>query len=303
MIVVGAVWVIVFNADVLLGLAMRVLGRIRALAPVLKISMAYPLANRFRTGTTLAMFTLVVFTLVTGTVSNGSFIHASQNEETFGGGSTSGRARAGRRRSPTSTRPSRTPPRSSPTSSRSRRPSRSCRSRPCRPVADESSSRTLCEGSTTRSSITRPSSWERLPRVRFVARGVEAVASQPNLAVVDSFVVPRRDNWSFGAPADFRLTGFYFDEGTFESVPVEVRDPQTGTTVELTVIGIPSETTCSEMSGSRPRRRRSRPPFRAAHIRRSSTSTSRPASSRATWPPGSSRPSSATGWRRSRSTR
>ena len=105
MIVVGAVWVIVFNADVLLGLAMRVLGRIRALAPVLKISMAYPLANRFRTGTTLAMFTLVVFTLVTGTVSNGSFIHASQNEETFGGGSTSGRARAGRRRSPTSTRP------------------------------------------------------------------------------------------------------------------------------------------------------------------------------------------------------
>ena len=54
----------------------------------------------------------------------------------------------------------------------------------------------------------------------------EAVASQPNLAVVDSFVVPRRDNWAFGAPADFRLTGFYFDEGTFEPVPVEVRDPR-----------------------------------------------------------------------------
>ena len=39
---------------------------VRSLAPVLKISMAYPLANRFRTGATLAMFTLVVFTLVTG---------------------------------------------------------------------------------------------------------------------------------------------------------------------------------------------------------------------------------------------
>ena len=77
----------------------------------------------------------------------------------------------------------------------------------------------------------------------------EAVASQPNLAVVDSFVVPRRDNWAFGAPADFRLTGFYFDEGTFEPVPVEVRDPRTGTTVELTVIGILSETTPLEMSG------------------------------------------------------
>ena len=110
MIVVGAVWVIVFNADVLLGLAMRVLGRIRSLAPVLKISMAYPLANRFRTGTTLAMFTLVVFTLVTGTVSNGSFIHASENEETFGGrvrrpgeherDDADHRRRAGRRRTP-----------------------------------------------------------------------------------------------------------------------------------------------------------------------------------------------------------
>src|SRR6185436_15421615 len=75
-----------YNADVLLGLAQRTLGRLPGLAPVLKISLAYPLASRFRTGMTLAMFTLVVFTLVTGSASSGSFIHAAQDEHEFGGG-------------------------------------------------------------------------------------------------------------------------------------------------------------------------------------------------------------------------
>src|SRR4029453_4025320 len=74
LIIVGTVWVIVFNADVLLGFLTRVLGRIRSLAPVLRMSIAYPLSARFRTGTTLAMFTLVVFTLFTGTASHGSFL-------------------------------------------------------------------------------------------------------------------------------------------------------------------------------------------------------------------------------------
>ena len=86
MVVVGIVWVIVFNADLLLGVAAAVLGRIRALAPILRIAMAYPLAGRFRTGVTLAMFTLVVFTLVTGTVTSGSFINAAGDVERFGGG-------------------------------------------------------------------------------------------------------------------------------------------------------------------------------------------------------------------------
>ena len=46
-------------------------GRIRALAPVLQMSIAYPLRSLFRTGVTLAMFTLVVFTLVVGATTTG----------------------------------------------------------------------------------------------------------------------------------------------------------------------------------------------------------------------------------------
>ena len=56
------------------------------MAPVLKLSLAYPLASRFRTGVALAMFTLVVFTLVTGAITTGSFLSGFNNIETFSGG-------------------------------------------------------------------------------------------------------------------------------------------------------------------------------------------------------------------------
>ncbi len=49
-IVIGASWLIVYNADLLLGGLASTLGRVRRVAPVLKMAMAYPLRNRFRTG-------------------------------------------------------------------------------------------------------------------------------------------------------------------------------------------------------------------------------------------------------------
>jgi putative ABC transport system permease protein len=84
-VVLGAAWTLIFNADVLLGGLTATVGRIRALAPVLKMAIAYPLRNRFRTGVTFAMFTLVVFTLVVGAVVSGSFVKAF-DAEMFGGG-------------------------------------------------------------------------------------------------------------------------------------------------------------------------------------------------------------------------
>src|SRR5581483_9767427 len=85
-IVIAATWVIMFNADILLGALAATAGRIRAVAPVLRMAMAYPLRNRFRTGVTLAMFTLVVFTLVVGATISGSFVHAADDIKAFGGG-------------------------------------------------------------------------------------------------------------------------------------------------------------------------------------------------------------------------
>lgn len=64
MIVLGAVWVIIYNADLLLAGIVALFGRIRGLPPVLKTAVKYPMQSRLRTGMTLSMFSLVVFTIV-----------------------------------------------------------------------------------------------------------------------------------------------------------------------------------------------------------------------------------------------
>jgi putative ABC transport system permease protein len=75
-----------------------------------------------------------------------------------------------------------------------------------------------------------------------------AVRKRQGLAVVDSSIAPRRDNWNFGVLPDFRLSGFYFEEG-FDPIPVEVLDKQTGRRTTLTVIGILKDTAPLEMVG------------------------------------------------------
>jgi putative ABC transport system permease protein len=250
MIVVGAVWVIVFNAELLLGTAMRLLGRIRRLAPVLKMSMASPLANRFRTGTTLAMFTLVVFTLVTGMASNGSFIHALQNEETFGGGfdiraSTGGETHITDIEQAVANTPGLSREDFSVAASQSFLPIEATQvgtGRPLEPYVVRGLDPAFLNHTTF--------DLAKIAEGYGSSRDVwSAVASQSGLAVVDSTVAPRRDSWGFAPPNDFRLSGFLFDEGPFRPLDVRVRDPQSGRDVTLTVIGILSESTPLEMSG------------------------------------------------------
>jgi putative ABC transport system permease protein len=250
MIVVGAVWVIIFNADLLLGTTMRILGRIRRLAPVLKMSMAYPLANRFRTGTTLAVFTLVVFTLVTGTASNGSFIHALQNVETFGGGFDV-RASTGGETPITDIE-------------RAVANASDLRSEDISVAASQSflpiEATQIGTGRPFESYLVRGLDTAFLAHTTFdfakIAEGYgstrdvwNALATRPGLAVVDSTVAPRRDSFGFAPPSDFMLSGFLLDEGPFRPVDIQVRDRQTGQDVNLTVIGILSESTPLEMAG------------------------------------------------------
>jgi putative ABC transport system permease protein len=62
-LVVAGVWLVIFNADVILRVVVALFGRIKNLPPVLKTAVKYPTQSLFRTGMTLAMFMLVVFTL------------------------------------------------------------------------------------------------------------------------------------------------------------------------------------------------------------------------------------------------
>ena len=248
LIIVGAVLVLVHNAAALLGLVMRTLGRIGALAPVLRMSIAYPLAARFRPGTTLAMFTLVVFTLVTGTASNSSFIHALGVEELGGGfdvrAGTTGAApiddmRTAVRRAPgieagdVTTVGSQSVLAVEAKQVGAARPFESYLVRGLDPPFLEHTTFGLGDIATGYSS--EQDVWA-------------AVREKPGLAVVDSWIAPRRDNWNFAPPPDFQLSGFYFEEG-FDPIPLEVLDKQTGRRTRLTVIGILKDTAPLEMVG------------------------------------------------------
>ena len=62
--VAAAVWMVMYNADLLVRVLSLSTARIGKLRPVIVTAVAYPMSAKFRTGLTLAMFSLVVFTLV-----------------------------------------------------------------------------------------------------------------------------------------------------------------------------------------------------------------------------------------------
>ena len=55
------------------------------LAPAFKMGVAYPIANRFRTGMTIAMFSIVVFSITVMSIMNSSFLSMYQSDEGRGG--------------------------------------------------------------------------------------------------------------------------------------------------------------------------------------------------------------------------
>ncbi len=84
--VAAAVWVIMYNTDLLLRAMSRLTGRFGKLRPVLVTAVAYPLSAKFRTGLILAMFSLVIFTLVVISVISASFSTQLSDTEAFTGG-------------------------------------------------------------------------------------------------------------------------------------------------------------------------------------------------------------------------
>ena len=63
-LVAAAVWTVMYNADVIVWVVTKMIGRFGSLRPVVKMAIAYPMSARFRTGLTLAMFSLVIFTMM-----------------------------------------------------------------------------------------------------------------------------------------------------------------------------------------------------------------------------------------------
>jgi putative ABC transport system permease protein len=69
----GAIVIFLYNVDSLLNLFAGVLGRFGRLLPIARVAVAYPVTNKGRTATTLAMFSLIIFTLVSTTTITNTF--------------------------------------------------------------------------------------------------------------------------------------------------------------------------------------------------------------------------------------
>jgi putative ABC transport system permease protein len=249
MIVVGATWTIMYNADLLLGGLVASFGRIRSLAPVLRMSVAYPLRSLFRTGVTLAMFTLVVFTLVVGATITGAFINAVNDVKAFGGGFDV--------RASTSAAAPITDMRGALVHARGLSPNdfRYVSSESTLPVKVRQLGVTGSEKSYVVNGADPTFFAHTTYDLAARARGYESTAqvwralhTQRGLAVVDQYAVPRKANWGT-PPAEFRLAGFYLEDKTFTPVKVAARDPQTGKRLVLTVIGVLSDATPQFMAG------------------------------------------------------
>ncbi len=83
--VTAATFVIIYNADVFLPLVSRLGGVFSSLVPSLRTAIAYPMANRFRTGMTLAMISLVVFALTTMSAMNLNYEKLFLKDDSRGG--------------------------------------------------------------------------------------------------------------------------------------------------------------------------------------------------------------------------
>ncbi|MBC8281340.1 MAG: ABC transporter permease [Chloroflexi bacterium] len=241
MLIVGSTWVVMYNSDLLIRGVMRAFGRFRNVAPGLRIAISYPMAYRFRTGMTLAMFSLVVFTLVVMATLTGSFDGALDDLDTFGGGFDV----------LATTIPV------NPVNDMEAALAESTILSPgdLELVASQSISSAEArqigvEGKSFESYLVRGLDDAFLGNTTYqfatTAEGYEsdrdvwqALAENPGLAVIDPFTVPRRENLGFmlGAP-DFQLEGFFLEDENFAPVDVEVINPQTGEGDILTIIGV-----------------------------------------------------------------
>ena len=84
-ITAAAVLVIILNAEVALAPVRWLGGLLGGIAPAIKTAIAYPVASKFRTGMTLAMFGLVVFSLVVMATLNSNFTQAFLSDDAAGG--------------------------------------------------------------------------------------------------------------------------------------------------------------------------------------------------------------------------
>lgn len=237
-LVLGAVLILAHNLEIASGLARRAGDQLRGGAVIVRLALAFPVHNRFRTGMTVAMFGLVIFSMVVAAVLLTGTHRAYSDPEAMAGGydirvdETAGGA---------------TPLRQLLGSAAAVRPTDFAAigviaNRPAEAIqaggdvafwrsvglntVDDEFTQTVRSGFSGRATgyATDAAIWE-------------AVRSQPGLAFVAGMAVRSREVEPAPIPT-FRLVGAYREDTSFAPVTVWVRDTRGGKAVKLTVIGV-----------------------------------------------------------------
>ncbi len=244
-LVTGAVLLIVFNTDILLGFVTWIGKPFGRYAPAFKTGIAYPLENRGRTGMTLAMFGLIIFALVVMSVLNTTFGKAFTSDATLGGWDVAAAANSNN------------------------------------PVGDFREAVQQAGSVNTNgwmalgiNHIVIPQNTQvrlagALDYRQYTARGLDsgfidhstykfqtralgyasdravwdAVKSDPTLAVIDATALPQQGNFgNAGSDKRFVLTGVKADDTTMAPIAVDVRDQRTGTMQQVKIIAVLDQT-------------------------------------------------------------
>jgi putative ABC transport system permease protein len=239
MLVTGAVLVIMFNTDLILRFILLILGRSPRFAPVLRMAIAYPLSNRFRTGMTIAIFAVVTFSVIfMATLFKVNDILLSDTEQFTGGFDL--RVDFSR---------------NNPLDDLQRAVARQS-------VLDRDDYDVVASLNTMSVELKQGQSgqWEGyliqaadeayLENVDYeigvMAEGYsstaeiwEALRNKPGLAVIDRLGVPSRTttNIVIGGPS-FSLEGVYLEDEIMEPIVLDVRQPNSEDTFEVTLIGV-----------------------------------------------------------------
>ena len=243
--VAAAVWTVMYNADLLLKVLTALTARIGSLRPVLVTAVAYPMSSKFRTGLTLAMFALVIFTMIVMSILTEAFSTTSADDASVvGGWDISARVNPTTPiddfRQAIEDSPNLNPADFEAIGGYTYIPvqvrqegaeNQSWKSYAVRAADDgylsgtETEFHLIAEGYGT----TAGEVWE-------------ALRNDSTLVVVDAIAVPTRAGFRGGDVPEFQVEGLFYEDESMKPIPIEVREPATGATITLTIVGVLDET-------------------------------------------------------------
>ena len=245
----AAVVAVMYNAELLLKALTTLASPLGSLRPVLVTAVAYPMSNKFRTGLTLAMFALVIFTMIVMSILTAAFGTTSgDGNDLVGGWDLSATVNLNtpidNLRQSVTDHPNLDAANFAAIGGYTAIPIQA------RQIGAQEQS---WQGYSVRAADDEYLSAAEID-FHLIADGygttadevLAALRDNPDLAVVDSLAVPTANGFAAdNAVFDFRVEGLTYEDEAMQPIPIEVREPNTGVMLNLTVIAVMDRTTDS----------------------------------------------------------